>query len=92
VLLQTPGPRVEKVEDRDVYWQFALTTSGPPFGFELIASWENGCPTITDEVRDKDDESALDRDIGRFELCKQGVSQMYKCAKILVVLPHRSGT
>lgn len=72
VLLKIPRPRVDEGSDGDPQRRLSLTTLGRPSSPQFVTTWEEYSPSITNEVRDEDDESSRDCCRGWFELVFQG--------------------
>lgn len=68
VLLQVPGPVVEKRDDGDPPGRFPDTASLPPSGLVAVAAREECGPSFTGKVSNENDKGSLNRDLSRFEL------------------------
>jgi hypothetical protein len=90
MLLQTPRPIVEELENPYLQWQVALATIGSPFRFEFVAAGKGSGPSIADKVGYKDDKGTLDGNRGGFKLSFMlDVVAIYSWS---IRLPCRSGT
>lgn len=68
MLLETPWPRVDELDELDPDRKLAFAICAPPTGFEKIATREDLGPTLTEEESNDDNECTLNSDHGRFEL------------------------
>lgn len=68
MLLQTPGPGIEELDNPDPPGKFARSVLLPPPSLQFIATGEKSGPGYPDKVREHDDESPLNGDGRRFEL------------------------
>lgn len=75
MLLQTPGPRVDELDELNPQGKRACVALGSPSSFDLVATGKKKGPSIADEVGDEDDKCSLDGDVGGFELLVDGSVQ-----------------
>jgi hypothetical protein len=75
MLLQTPGSRVNELDDPNPEGKRACVAIGSPSSFNLVATGKKKGPSIADEVGDEDDKGSLDGDVGRFKLLVDGSVQ-----------------
>ena len=75
MFLQTPGSRIDELDELDPEGERACVASGSPSSLDLVATGKNKGPSIADEVGDEDDKGSLDGDVGRFELLIDGSVQ-----------------
>lgn len=73
VLLKIPRPRVDEGSDGNPQGSLSLTTLGCPSSPEFVTTREERSPSITNEVRDEDDEGSGDCCRGWFELDSRSV-------------------
>ena len=77
MLLETPWPGVDELDELDPDRKLALAICAPPTGFEKIATREDLGPTLTEEESNDNDECSLDCDHSRFKLHQRlGLLQM----------------
>ena len=77
MLLETPWPGVDELDELNPDRELAITIGASPTGFEKITTREDLGPTLTQEESNDDDECTLDRDHSRFELHQRlGLLQM----------------
>ena len=68
VLLETPWPGVDELDELDPDGKLAVAIGASPTGFEKVTTREDLGPTFTKEEGDDDNEGTLDCDHSRFEL------------------------
>ena len=68
MLLETPWPGVDELDELDPDGKLSVTIGTSPTGFEKVTTREDLGPTLTKEEGNDDDECSLDCDHSRFEL------------------------
>lgn len=68
MFLESPWTRVDEFDNVDPHGKLPLTILVSPTCFDVVSTGQSKSPKLAEEVGDDDDEGALDRDLGGFEL------------------------